>query len=688
MNKFLISIRNNYSEIYKVFLFLVVLLILLFLSPKGKQFKYEYRESSPWLYEELVAPADFPIKKQKKEIDQEIKDINKNSKLYFRYDDEITQQITDNISSKFDTLWLKNFGFGERKSYEINKELCFNLSNEILEVGLLKRTKDINTSDKDRIVFIVKNKIAKETFLNYFFNSKSSYLLIKEKALKTKGAKVDFVLNFLTGILKPNVIYDKKKTETERNIKIAQISPNKGVILKGQHIISKGEIIDSKTFKILESLKEDYLNRSQNSRVGLYIGKIILISLPLLTFGLFLLFFRPEIIEDTKNLIMIFSLIIIMVSITRLVVELNSNYVLIIPITLVPIIIRAFYDSRLALIVHITTIILVSFNVPNSFLFLFLQIMTGLITITSIVKLQKRSQFFLTALYIFISYSVIYIGIELVTEGNLNTIKWQGFVYFAISAGLTLLASPLIYLFERIFGMVTDVSLQEYADTNNKLIRELSNKAPGTFNHCIQVSNLAEEAAVEIGANELLVRAGAMYHDIGKMENPIYFTENQSGSYSPHEELSYEESAEIIIGHVLNGVKLAKEHNLPNQIIDFIRTHHGTKRVEYFYRMQKKEMPDEEIKLSTYTYHGPIPYSKETCILMMADAVEAASRSIKTPNAKSISELVDAIVKSQLDQGQYNNADISLREVNTVKKVFKRKLLNIHHLRIEYPDEK
>jgi len=688
MKSILTTIRNNYSEIYKIFLFLTTLLILLFLSPKSKQFRYEFHEGSPWLYEELVAPADFPIKKTQKEIDKEIADINKNNKLYFKYDDELTQKINDNLSSKFDTLWLNSYGFGERKLYAINKELCINLSSEILETGLLEKSKILQKIKNDKVVFVVRNKLARETFLNYFFTSKTSYLHIKDKANKTEGAKVDFILGFLAETIKPNISYDKEKTETEKQIKLELISPNRGVVLKGQHIISKGEIIDNETFKILESLKNDYLSKSQDSQIGLYIGKIILISIPLLTFGLFLLFFRPEILEDTKNLIMIFILIIFLVSITRLVVEFNSNYVLIIPLAISPIIIRAFYDSRLALIVHITTVILVSFNVPNSFLFLFLQIMTGLITITSIVKLQKRSQFFFTALYIFLSYSVIYIGIELVTEGSLNAIKWQGFVYFAISAGLTLLASPIIYLFEKLFGKVTDVSLLEYADTNNSLIRELSNKAPGTFHHCIQVSNLAEDAAVEIGANALLVRAGAMYHDIGKMKNPIYFTENQSGSYSPHEELSYEESAEIITDHVLNGVKIAKEHKLPNQIIDFIRTHHGTKRVEYFYRMHKNEFPDEEIKLSSFTYHGPIPYSKETCILMMADAIEAASRSIKTPNAKSISELVDAIVKSQLEQGQYNNADISLREINTAKKVFKRKLLNMYHLRIEYPEEK
>jgi putative nucleotidyltransferase with HDIG domain len=663
------------------------MIILVLLFPESKHFRYEYIEGRPWLYEDLIAPIDFPIKKTQAEIEAEKLTIQQKSKLYFRYDQKATDQQMQYLSNIFDTIWIETYGFGDRKSYLANKEQCLSIGSKILETGLVNLPKNLAVGESDKLVYLINNKEAKSVFLNYFYNAKSAYLFTQEALSEAKGVHGELILNFLNDHLKPNVSLDSVKTRSEKESQMAQISPNKGIVLKGQHLISKGEIIDNETFKILESFKFDLERLSRKSNLGLYLGKIILISIPLLTLGLFLFFFRPEIMEDNKNLIMIFILIISMTIITRLVVEYESTYTLMIPLMISPIIIRAFYDSRLALIVHIITIILISFVVPDSFKFIFLQLITGLITIISVVKLQKRSQFFFTTLYIFISYSVIYVGIELITEAHLENIKWNTFIFFAVSAGFTLLSTPLIYLFERLFGMVTDVSLLEYADTNNPLLKELSNVAPGTFQHSIQVSNLAEAAADEIGANALLVRAGAMYHDIGKMDNPMYFTENQHGAYSPHDELSYEESANIIIGHVLAGVKKAKEKNLPDQIIDFIRTHHGTKRVEYFYRMHKRELPDQEIQVSKFTYHGPIPFSKETSVLMMADAVEAASRSLKNPDSKSINDLVDQIIKSQLDQGQFNNANISIREINISKNVFKKKLLNINHLRIEYPED-
>lgn len=662
----------------------MVIIVLLF--PESTKFKYEYREGRPWLYEDMESPVDFAIKKSDLEIAKEKEDIKGNSKLYFTFDEEKTKKILNSISSSFDTLWLQTYGLGNRESFSENKQLCVNISTNVYQTGIIKLPSGIPENHDDVIVYVLRNNIAKEAFLNYFYSPKTAFLYVLQELKNSNDIEREFITNFLHNHLATNVFLDKKKTEMELEYSLDNISPNRGMILRGQHIISKGEIVSPGVYKILESLRIDFQNRSRSSNLGLYIGKIILVSFPLVAFGLFLLFFRPEIFEDSKNLIMIFILLISMVAITRLVVVYDNSLALLIPIMIIPIVIRAFYDTSLALIVHITTIILISFVVPNSFVFIFLQLMTGLVVIISVVKLHKRSQFFFSALYVFLSYSLIYLGLELITETNIMNLEFSVFVYFAISAGLTLLATPIIYLFEKLFGMVTDVSLLEYADTNNPLIRKLSTIAPGTFNHSIQVSNLAEEAAVAIGANRLLVRAGAMYHDIGKMDNPMFFTENQSGGYSPHDELSYKESAEIILAHVLQGVKIAKSYNLPNQIIDFIRTHHGTKRVEYFYRMHLKEMPDEEFKLKEFTYHGPIPYSKETCVLMMADAVEAASRSIKMPDAKSISELVDSIIKSQLDQGQYNNANISLREINTVKKIFKKKLLNIYHLRIEYPD--
>ncbi|RLD47024.1 MAG: phosphohydrolase [Bacteroidetes bacterium] len=686
MRKILENIRNYYSEIYKVLLFVFTVVIIVLLFPESTKFRYEYSEGRPWLYENLESPVDFAIKKTDTEIEKELENIKNNSKLFFSFDQNKTEKILNNISSSFDTLWLQTYGLGNRESYASTKQLCLDISTNVYQTGIIKLPTDIPDNHDDVIVYVLRNNIAKEAFLNYFYSPKTAYQFVLQELEKSSIIDKDFIANFVHNHLKYNVFIDRKKTELELENSLNNISPNRGIILQGQHIVNKGEIISDDIYSVLESLNNDFQNRSHSSSIGLYIGKIILVSFPLIAFGLFMFFFRPDIFEDSKNLIMIFILIISMVVVTRIIVVYDGSLVLLIPLMISPIVIRAFYDTSLALIVHLTTVILISFVVPDSFIFVFLELMTGIIAIISVVKLHKRSQFFFSALYIFLSFSVIYIGVELITETTLVNIDIMVFAYFAVSAGLTLLATPIIYVFEKLFGMVTDVSLLEYADTNNTLIRKLSTIAPGTFNHSIQVSNLAEEAAAEIGANQLLVRAGAMYHDIGKMENPMFFTENQNGNYSPHDELSYQESADIILSHVLDGVKIAKKNNLPNQIIDFIRTHHGTKRVEYFYRMHLKEMPDEEVKLREFTYRGPIPYSKETCILMMADAVEAASRSIKSPDAKSISELVDSIIKSQLEQGQYNNANISLREINTAKKVFKKKLLNIYHIRIEYPD--
>jgi len=465
-----------------------------------------------------------------------------------------------------------------------------------------------------------------------------------------------------------------------------EISPYDGVVQQGQLIISKGEVIDEGSYRILKSMKSNFEKKAGKSFALIILGQVILVAIPLFAFVLFLLYFRHDLFEENKNIILFLLLITLMVFVSRFAVNINPNYLYIVPLVVNILVIRAFFDTRLALMLHLTTVLLVSYFVPNSFQFLFLQVITGIITIISIVKLYKRSQFFTTALYIFLSYSIMYIAMVLITRGDLSKVEPLHLLYFAFNAMLVLFSYPLIYLIEKLFGMITDISLLEYADTNNDLIRELASKAPGTFQHSVQVANLAEEAIREIGGNPLLVRAGAMYHDIGKSINPVYFTENQPGGYNPHDDLSFEESARIIIDHVISGVEVARKNKIPEQIIDFIRTHHGTKRVEYFYRMSLKEKPMDEIDLDEFTYKGPIPYNRETCVLMMADAVEAASRSIKVPDNQKISDLVDAIIKSQMDEGQYNNANITMRDINKVKKLFKKKLMSIYHVRIEYPD--
>jgi cyclic-di-AMP phosphodiesterase PgpH len=349
--------------------------------------------------------------------------------------------------------------------------------------------------------------------------------------------------------------------------------------------------------------------------------------------------------------------------------------------------VRTFYDTRLALFVHIITIIILAFLVPNSFEFLYMQLITGIVAIISVVNLTRRSQFFFASLMIFLSYSLIYVGMTLIQEGSLKDLSKFNFMLFGVSALLTLFAYPLIFLFERLFGLVTDVSLIEYSDTNSKLLRELAIKAPGTFQHSLMVSNIAEEAARAVGANALLARTGALYHDIGKLDMPLYFIENQAGGFNPHNELSSEESARVITSHVLHGVEKARSFKLPETLIDFIRTHHGTRLTRYFYDRYRVEFPGEPIDESAFRYRGPKPFSKETSILMMADSVEAASRTLESPSEKLVEELIEKVIEDQMIGNQFKNSELTLKDISTIKRIIKKQLLSIYHIRIEYPGD-
>jgi putative nucleotidyltransferase with HDIG domain len=363
-------------------------------------------------------------------------------------------------------------------------------------------------------------------------------------------------------------------------------------------------------------------------------------------------------------------------------VKLPSVYY--IPYCIVPIIIRILFDTRLALNIHLLVVLIAGFFVPNSFEFAFLQITAGMVSIYSIKNLVKREQFLVSALLILCNYSVAYLGISFIRNGSIDQVEWINFIPFIFSVTLSLLAYPLIYAFEALFGITSDVSLMELTNTNMKLLRDLAYKAPGTFQHSLQVANLAEAAIFKIGGNALLVRAGALYHDIGKMDNPQYFIENQSTGYNPHDILSYEESAQIIIQHVNKGIEIARKHRVPEMVIDFIRTHHGNTRVDYFYQSFLKNFPEQLVDENTFRYPGPIPFSKETAILMLADSVEAASRSLKEPDDQRISDLVERIINYKLDQNQLINSDITLKDIETIKSIFKAMLIGARHIRVDY----
>ena len=445
-------------------------------------------------------------------------------------------------------------------------------------------------------------------------------------------------------------------------------------------------MVQGDKYDILKSLESEYESQvlSDSNYYWILSAYTVLVSLALLMLLLFMKKYRLEVFENNTKVTFIFFNIVLMVFLTTLVVNYNSSYIYVVPLCILPLILKAFFDARLGLFTHVITVLLLGFVVANNYEYMFLQIIAGIVTILTVSELYKRANLFISVGQITLIYIISYFAFYVIHEGSIDNLQWETFLLFVLCGLATLFVQPLIYVYEKVFGLVSDVSLLELSDTNSKLLKELSEKAPGTFHHSLNVANLAEAAANEIGANAMLIRVGALYHDIGKMVNPTYFTENQSTGINPHDELSPKESAQIIINHVIDGIELAKKNNLPDRVIDFIRTHHGSSVVYYFYNKQVES--NLAFDASDFSYGGPKPFNKETAILMMCDSVEAASKSLKEPNSTKINNFVDAIVSKQMDTEQFLNATITLKEIQSIKKVLKHKLANMYHLRIEYPE--
>ena len=445
-------------------------------------------------------------------------------------------------------------------------------------------------------------------------------------------------------------------------------------------------LVDGAKLEKLRSLKQQF--SAENNRAGsnlwTVLGYTIMVIVLLVILMLFIYQYRRNIFEDNTQMTFLFFNLLLMVGLSTTLIKFNPSFIYALPICIFPLVTKAFFDPRLGLFVHVLTVLLIGFIVPNSFEYVVLQILAGIVTILSADELYKRANLFLTVFQITLIYLLGYFSFFIIRNGDVQSISFLVFGLFVINGLLTLFVQPLIYLYEKVFGLVSDVSLLELSDTNSAVFRELSNKAPGTFHHSLQVANLAEAAADAIEADVLLTRVGALYHDIGKINRPNFFSENQKGSVSPHDDLSPRESARIIINHVIDGIELAKKYNLPDRVIDFIRTHHGTSKVYYFYKKQQEI--DPEVALSDFTYSGPKPFSKETAVVMMSDAVEAASKSIKEPTKESLENFVTKIIDTQMEEKQFINANITLAEIETVKKVLLNKLVNIYQLRVEYPE--
>ncbi len=676
MKNFVNNFYKNTHNIYKALLVIVSIVAIVYLFPSEGKFKYEYKKNKPWQYATLYAPFDFSVMKTQEEINAEKDSVKQNSPLFFD-----VKKINNKDLKLIVQNEIKNTDFSD-----LDKKRVINYFNRLIDkIYATGLTEAYSKEKKDRKVYLIKGNKAIETTFDKIYTKRDIENLIKKDFQDNKELS-DFMLQIVAH-LPPNLSPNNKLYSEELQNRLSEISTHKGMITKGTAIVHKGELVTDETYRKLYSLEESFSSNTLNfkSLLWIYIGYSILVAIVLTMLLLFFKKYRPEIYEDNKKIGLILFNMILMVVLTTFTIRYDPSYIFVVPLAILPLILKAFFDSRVGLFVHVLTVLLLGFVVPNSFEFVFLQIMAGIVTILTVSELTKRSNLFTSVGNIILIYILGYFAFHLIHEGSFEMLSIQTFVLFFLNGILTIaLSHQLILLYEKLFGLVSDVSLLEWSNTNSKLLKRLADKAPGTFNHSMQVAHLAEAAANEINANALLVRAGALYHDIGKMLNPFYFTENQTSGVNHHDDLEPEESAKIIINHVLDGVEMARKNNLPDRLIDFIRTHHGTGLVKYFYNKAKEK--DPEVDKEKFRYPGPNPFSKETAILMMADSVEAASKSLREPTAEKIDEFVDKIIDAQLREGLFDNANITLKEISQIKKLLKKKLKNIYHLRVEYPE--
>ncbi|MEN8120906.1 MAG: HDIG domain-containing metalloprotein [Bacteroidota bacterium] len=705
-------IVNNFERIYIFILFLISFLIVAFLFPGEGNFRYEFQKGKPWLHEDLVAPFDFAIHKLDDDLLSERDAVNKNFKPYFNYNEQIGTRRIEEFKKEFDKKWelylsdkkeARNDPVLRKNLITFNADsvhMLYDFTNKLIagiyKNGILEFEEDYGYENQAPFAIeVIKDKIVHEIEYNKAFTLKSAYTFIINSLNEHKveghlNHSIEFIENLhLNKFIEPNLFFNKETSEKVKNEELNSISLTSGIVHEGERIIYKGEVVDEDRFRILESLKKAYLSSLQitANRSLLIFGRLIIVFFVFLIMYLFLLRFRSNVLNSRRKAFFILLMMVSTVAVSKVVHDINELNIYIIPFVILPLLINTFYDSRLAIFTHFVTILIVGFFAPNSFEFVLLQFIAGIVAIMGLKKIQKRSHFLNSALLAVLSYFFIYFGVSIYQEGNIKSIEWINFAWFAGNGVLLLLSYPLVYVFERIFKFLSDITLLELADTNQRLLRQLAEKAPGTFQHSMQVANLAEEVIREIGGNPLLVRTGALYHDIGKLHNPHFFTENQISGNNPHDEMSYLESAETIINHVVTGEEMAKKAKLPEQIIDFIVTHHGTTKTQYFYRLYKKEKPDDKEIDDKFSYPGPKPFSKETAILMMADSLEAASRSLKSYTEEALNELTSNIVDNQMKEKQFDNANITLHEIAEAKRIFLAKLQNIYHARIEYPKE-
>ncbi|MFA7040382.1 MAG: HDIG domain-containing metalloprotein, partial [Proteiniphilum sp.] len=647
-------------------------------------FKYSFNEGRPWQYGLLTAPFDFPIYKTAEQLQTEQDSILQYYEPYFLIDNEIQKNALADFDADVN-LKERLAELPPATKLYIRKKL-----QDVYEKGIMR------SEDYDRITASVtgglrirEKNMAASRKIETFYTIRSAY----EKVLDDLPQEMDVEMVKAADIndyIRENIIYDAATSEKAENEFIQQVDISRGMVQQGQRIIDQGEIVNDHTFNILSSLKRVTEERSGSAAKnnGMVLGQLMLILLMFGSFYMYLLFFRPNEYRNRKHVVFMVLLVVIFLLLTAVTVRFELFSVYILPYAIVTILIRTFIDSRTALFASLITVILSSLMVPFPFEFIVIQMSVAMISIFMLKELSERSQLIRSSFFILLTYILVYLGLTLYQEGSIKEANWLMLVYFLINFIFIMFSYTLVYLVEQSFGFISGVSLVELSNINKPLLKELSEKAPGTFQHSLQVSNLGMAAAAKLGANASLIRTGALYHDIGKMMNPAFFTENQTPGMNPHAGLPFEESARIIINHVKDGVKIAQRYNIPQQIIDFIETHHGTSMPKYFYISWKNANPGKEVNEADFRYPGPNPFTREEAIMMMADAVEASSRSLAEYSEESLRTLVDKIIDGQLQDGYFKLAPITFRDIQTVKDVFVEKLQTMYHSRITYPELK
>ena len=660
---------------------LTVAIIVWFLPRDSNSKRYNYDVGKPWMYQSFIAQFDFPIYKSEDAIKQEQDSILKTLMPYYNYDPTREKKELERFNKDFSSE-LTGLSYHYRA-------IIIDRIHRLYSAGIMN-TPEYNAiaHDSTNMVKVVDGKSATPIEIGCMYSTMSAYeALLKDEELSKDRALLQ-KLN-LTNYLEPNLTYDKEKTETERTDMLGSIPLASGMVLSGQKIIDRGEIVDDYTYRVLSSFERELQRRNatQMELTTTLIGQVIYVTILVMLFTMYIALFRKDYFDKPRSILMLYVMITLFPIAVAMMIEHNWFNVYIVPFAMAAIFARMFMDSRTAFVTQLTIVMICAAAVKYQYEFIIIQLVAGLVAIYSLRELSSRAQVIKTAALVTVSSCAVYLALQMMQETDVLKLDSKMYTHFAVNGVLLLLSYPLMYLIEKTFGFTSNVTLFELSNTFKGVLRNLSEVAPGTFQHSITVGNLAAEVANRIGADSLLVRVGALYHDIGKMTNPAFFTENQAG-VNPHDALTCKESAKIIIGHVTEGVKIAEKANLPTIIKDFILTHHGRGMAKYFYIKYQNEHPDEVVDKEQFTYPGPNPFTREQALLMMADTCEAASRSLQEYTEESISSLVDRLIDAQVADGCFKDCPITFRDIAQAKQVLTERLMSIYHTRIQYPELK